>query len=260
MYRIIKVKLTQHFFLGWILFLLIVLSTGVSVLHAQKTPESASTRFVLAAGGLKLRESASQNGKLIQLIPYGESVNLIDTTSEALTIDGFSGHWAEVDYKGKKGFLFDGFLIRMKAPLKGETLQKYATRNFKPMGPEVKKSSEGITDVNRKYEGGVLFHSSETEMSSEIELTIPGISMQEGFLLIRSIMGQPFLSDSYPQISQLSRQKWEKMNLEVSVSVEKDSKGNVKEIRIVKGDGVSMGFHVMLQNDGSVTISSSSAD
>jgi hypothetical protein len=70
-------------------------------------------RFVAAPSGLRLRETPDVKGKLVVTAPYSSSVELLKKQPAApktLTIEGKKGKFVYVQYEGKKGYVFDGFL------------------------------------------------------------------------------------------------------------------------------------------------------
>lgn len=65
---------------------------------------------VQTAAGLTMREQPGTSGKSIAVIPDGSTVKIIDKGSAEETISGKTGFWYKVDWNGKKGWVFGGFL------------------------------------------------------------------------------------------------------------------------------------------------------
>ena len=103
----------------YILLLLISLASLSS--SAIDVYSEGDELFVLATSGLRMRE-APINGSSVTTIPYGEEVKILKIEAYDLreefrrTYDGISVTWPKVEYKGKVGYVFDGFLCRLPAP------------------------------------------------------------------------------------------------------------------------------------------------
>lgn len=77
---------------------------------------SITPLFVTAKAGLKLREQADQNAKLMILIPHGSEVKLIEEKGDTITISDKSGKWTKIEWKEYSGWAFGGFLSKTKPP------------------------------------------------------------------------------------------------------------------------------------------------
>jgi len=65
---------------------------------------------VQAAAGLTMREEPGTSGKSILIIPNGSTVKVIEKGTTEETISGKTAFWYKVDWNGKKGWVFGGFL------------------------------------------------------------------------------------------------------------------------------------------------------
>ncbi len=71
---------------------------------------------VVAPSGLSLRTSPYQGADRLYILPYGTNVKTIGHWEEIYdperidTIDSKIGYWVETEHKGKKGYLFSGYL------------------------------------------------------------------------------------------------------------------------------------------------------
>lgn len=67
--------------------------------------------YIIAKSGLKLREAASLTANPIQTVAMGEKVKWISTDyKKSVSVEGINGYMAKVQYAGKTGYMFDGFL------------------------------------------------------------------------------------------------------------------------------------------------------
>ena len=84
---------------------MLLLTTG---LQAQ------TTRYVTAKSGLNMRTGAAASAKVVQKVPFGETVKMEEKSYKRETISGKVGHWRKCTYKGKTGFMFDAYLSKDK--------------------------------------------------------------------------------------------------------------------------------------------------
>ncbi|MBN1798555.1 MAG: SH3 domain-containing protein [Spirochaetales bacterium] len=68
-----------------------------------------------------MREAPNLGAKKIGLIPYGEQVLLIEETGAPVAISGITGRWSKINWKGKAGWVFGGFLTGYNDKTTGET-------------------------------------------------------------------------------------------------------------------------------------------
>jgi hypothetical protein len=89
-------------------FLIPVFFTGFSLLNsAHGEPK---IMFVDTAAGLKMRKDPDQKAEVLVVIPNGKSVQIIEEKSEEMTIGSRTGKWCKVEFEGKTGWVFGGFL------------------------------------------------------------------------------------------------------------------------------------------------------
>lgn len=72
----------------------------------------SAVRYSNAKAGLIIRTGAGRKNTKIITIPLGEACNVdIYQHYGAENINGISGKWRKVKYKGKVGYAFDGYLV-----------------------------------------------------------------------------------------------------------------------------------------------------
>lgn len=71
--------------------------------------------YVIADGGLNLREEPSINGAIITLLSRGSKVKIeeILKNEEMELPNGYKGKWVKILYENKQGFVFDAYLSRL---------------------------------------------------------------------------------------------------------------------------------------------------
>lgn len=144
--------------------------------------QSGSTLYVLAERGLNLRDTASQSGKKLTLIPFGSIVTVkTPLTEQPMIVDGISGNWVEISYRKWSGFAFDGFLSNFKAPPKGcKSFKDYLTKTFGKGKEEVVPAGDYEGRSAIRFGTNILYM---TEGGSTWDLYFPGITMGELYLI-----------------------------------------------------------------------------
>jgi hypothetical protein len=108
------------------LFLFIFFLLLTSHIVAQKP---AATYYVGANAGLNMRATASTTGEKLATALYGEAVEIIAPAADQnMVVDGIKGGMAQVKHEGKTGYMFDGYLLRLPPPTKGEEVEQYVGR------------------------------------------------------------------------------------------------------------------------------------
>lgn len=77
------------------------------------------TELFVSASSLALRKSASRDAQLILYLPKdGRVKTLRDSGAPVpLEVSGIPGYWLYVEYRGHRGYVFDGYLAPAPAPL-----------------------------------------------------------------------------------------------------------------------------------------------
>lgn len=80
------------------------------------SPGSAESDYyeVTAKSGLILRDSASQKGGRVTLLPEGMRVKQIETSDKSETIAGKTGIWVKVKLLEEEGWVFNSYLKKVK--------------------------------------------------------------------------------------------------------------------------------------------------
>ena len=195
--------------------------------------------FVLATSGLRMRE-APVDGSSVVSIPYGAKVKVlkvveIESREEfRRTYDGISGTWPKVEYKGKVGYVFDGFLCRLPAPkLEGERFYDYLSRALTPVTSKlpytVISPDEGSYPTDQSSENLRVFkfgnslavyHTAQGFESYAEHIIFYGLSREEAYLLLKALhhdkmeqikeelAGKTVHPDCPIQLNQEGKQRW----------------------------------------------------
>ena len=90
-----------------VIIILALLTSTLLAIHPAPTPitpPNPETKHVFAFSGLKLRTEPGLQSEAITVIPFGESVEVIEKTTVFETIEWMSGHWVKVKYGLEEAF------------------------------------------------------------------------------------------------------------------------------------------------------------
>ena len=126
------------------IFILLTISIFISCNGCSKAQE---TKFVDAAGGLRMRSSPDLNGEIVAAVPNNSEVTIIEEKSEVLTIADATGKWTKIRFENSEGWVFGGFLL-------SKPLSKTASRLSENCLPELKSGNSITFD----YYDGLINH------------------------------------------------------------------------------------------------------
>jgi len=172
-----------------------ILSTSLAFAIENYQPHEALN--VLTLSGIKLRDKPG--GSVIQSIPYAAKVTTLEGKNNnfPVTVEGIKGAWVKVNFNDKIGYVFDGFLSRLPAPsLTDANLRAYVKREFKVLSEDLPLAylttndlgASGNTVLFLEWNGQKCAYENHFYYEGGGEsLSIPGVSMEEAYLLIRII-------------------------------------------------------------------------
>ena len=152
-----------------------------TIFTAQATPTKKDNKvkyyYVLAPNGLNMRQKPSTSAKKIARLPYGTRVTYVaGVPSQMIMVDNIKGGMAKVSYKGKVGYVFEGYLSKFVAPKKYTEVKKYA-QILRRNGLQV------MTETgNKDYDGYQQFKNA---------IHIPTQSWSEAFIVAKQLFGIP---------------------------------------------------------------------
>lgn len=216
--------------------------------------------YVLSAAGLNLRDKPSKEGKAITLVPYGATITFIQGTGSTAIIENIKGSWIEADYRGIKGFIFDGYLTRVTPPKPAISIKDFANTSFEKNGKEASATNESVAETIQRYKNGGALTIKDGGFYATWELTIPAIRIEEGFLLLSLLAHPVFRNDPFPAGTKEYREKIGSEEWSVSVTVDRKQNGNITKINILKGcEGISRSIEVSVDKQGMVRLFHSTA-
>lgn len=164
---------------------------------------------VFAKSGLNMRASTGTSGKKLLKIPFGSDVTIVTdntpTVSFSVTeLKGYkiSGVWVKVDYKGQKGYVFDGYLSSMPLPKTTTTLIGYLDANYNKNGgqKEIKRYQDGneICAYKQLYKAGIVYSTTGCgEGGNGQDITFDFSSQRELYLVCLALLDDDYNVWSY---------------------------------------------------------------
>jgi hypothetical protein len=175
----------------------------------SKAYKPGSKLYVHALQGLSLRANSDLKAKVIEVIPFGAEVEVIPDTKPKVPItnSNISGTWVKVKRGANSGYLFDGFLSRLKsmdlpkhARYPNELIDYlksiYKVKIDTDKSPNVAyieyrsiEFTNGVEYESKSYEGGVVFI---------VNFPTAMITFQEVYLLARLAYLEIFKENGCP--------------------------------------------------------------
>lgn len=199
------------------------------------------TLYVAAKSGLNMRENPDANSSTLEKIPYGTKISLIQSEEALISIvtEGMTGYWQKVKYKNKTGYIVDSYLLPWPPPkvVKSTEANPFGMKNYLAQvttlyGKKLVVKSGKADPMNdmawelnkQLYTNGAEWHNMSAFESGSDEYFLPGLSIEQGFLLarlipeFREVFGE---NDAFPTESKT----FKKGDVEYIIRVEKQTYG-----------------------------------
>ena len=144
---------------------------------------------VIAKSGLKLREEPSLNSRVFTTMDWGEEVTVLNTMGfqRSQTIELVQGNWVYVEYRGFKGFTFDGFLSDLPLPASDFDLFELIELTY----DVIEQKDTVLTDIGQEqkiriYENGFELRNFFSEGGTFTELVLPDTRLSEAYMLCQN--------------------------------------------------------------------------
>lgn len=200
-------------------------------------PAQTKTVYNAYKPGLSMRDKPGTQGTVLTKIPYGEKVLLVNPHNDTVSVinEGMTGSWNLVEYKGQKGYVVGIYLLDIVPPKSTvKTMQDYFAQLSPVAGPAVtavtgKEDDEMHSRYKKQlYKNGCEYHEAHFYESGYNAYFIPGLNMQQGFILIRLIPEFKDVfsaADTYPSVNR-------------KIKLTQPGEGE-KEIKVIKEEGGS---------------------
>lgn len=155
----------------------------------QAQPENCSRDFicrVTAPSGMRMRSEPNLTSKVVTYVPKDSIVKACTEVFGKMTYEDINGNWRKVEYKGKEGYMFDGFLEIIRI-LKNEDPRKYKPDTTVADTTEIPDSTGEAIDTSlvkmQKLLGGTedssIFHLKRTTEPVKEEIEQPDPVVKE---------------------------------------------------------------------------------
>jgi len=178
------------------IFLLSLLFVSLSVASQQ-----SGTMYVAAKSGLSIREKPDAGAKVLDKIPYGTKITLLEQNPEeelkSIVTEGILGYWQKVHYNNKTGYILDSYLFPWPPPKLAtvKELKNYFAQVSVPFGSKLviksgtvyNRYENGWELQKQFYKNGAEWHHLTGFESMSDSYFLPGFTIEQGFLLLRLI-------------------------------------------------------------------------
>ncbi len=148
-----------------IIFLSIVISFIVSAVVWEEV-QASDFRFVSSPHGLNLRSKPGTKSKRILILPFSAKVKVLKSKGKTTFFAERYGKWVNVDYSGKRGWVFSGFLSNFNPEkIRHIAAEFYRSSNQKKWKSQYKKFLKGA----RKYASIFKFKDNKVKIVSILE-------------------------------------------------------------------------------------------
>ncbi|OSZ81400.1 hypothetical protein CAP36_09245 [Chitinophagaceae bacterium IBVUCB2] len=230
--------------------------------------------YVAAKSGLSIRETADANAKVLDKIPYGTKISLIDEDGgwKEIITEGLTGYWRKVKFNNKTGYIVDSYLFPWPPPKLAtvKDMKQYLAQVAAPFGQQLiirsgktaEMTESGWELKKQLYKNGAEHQEFNGYEYGSDTYFLPGFGLQQGFLLCRlitqfqEVFGE---KDEFPTTSKKFKKGEREYEIELRKRVEEaDYAGpfSIEKIRIGYEDGAYYEFEMyILENQLVISIS-----
>ena len=133
--------------------LLMISMSAAGCRRGSNAPAPQEDKFavVKAVGGLNMRSAPTVSAEKIITIPAGSRVKIVSLSDKKERVGKTMDFWAQVDYEGKKGWVFNGYLGYEAVPpavgdaafqveVRSPAMQQYVEKKVKGSNPQIQLS------------------------------------------------------------------------------------------------------------------------
>jgi len=156
---------------------------------------------VSATSGLSMRTAPGLSAEKIMIIPHGAEVQVILRDKNPLeeTVEWTKGQWTYVEYDGRRGYVFDGFLTSLPMPeLQFEKvvsdqdlsspLISWAEHRFNEVRSVDTIQRNDITKVIKVLADGVILKKYSDDQMFKLDVEIDHIRIMDAYHLLLNMM------------------------------------------------------------------------
>jgi hypothetical protein len=192
-----------------------VFFTIVNLTAQSSRFKETETLNVWASKGMNMRDKPDAKATKVATIPYGVKVIVqpnigIKAPFEVEEIKGLvvKGYWLLVKYENTEGFVFDGYLSRLPAPIPTEqdlSIETYLNVQIGKVGkrydvqildkvkntyrkttPNEKVDEKDILGCTQKYKQGIIYEYGNSDGGGSYTMTFSDMSLYETYFLLKT--------------------------------------------------------------------------
>ena len=227
--------------------------------------------YAAAKAGLSIREQPNTNSKILDKIPYGEKLTVTSNAEQqvAISTEGFTGYWWKIKYKDKTGYIVSSYVLPVPVPRSGtKTFRDYFAQVSSPFGSQlvIKRSDDALNETGEStitkqlYKNGMEWHKTEAYENGSYLYIIPGLTIEQCFLLVRLIGQYPELvseKDAFPTKKSVVKNEIGDKTVEVERENYDGKPGPVNKIKIGLAQGAVTEFEIYLLDTQAIVFWSS---
>jgi hypothetical protein len=165
----------------------------------QLAAQQSGTLYVAAKTGLSMRDKPDAAAKVLDKIPYGTKITIIQVDEELKSIvtEGIEGYWQKVKYNNKTGYILDSYLFPWPPPKLAtvKEMKNYFAQVTVPFGGKLIVKSGTMNNIEeggwqldkQLYKNGAECHQFHGYEYGSDTYFLPNFTIQQGFLLLRLI-------------------------------------------------------------------------
>ncbi|TGN11737.1 SH3 domain-containing protein [Leptospira ilyithenensis] len=195
-------------------FFILVLLSGVLSEGKAVSPRYAKNEILYShvLSSLRMRKEPSEKSEVIASISYGEKLKLLETTGKSGKFSGIQGNWIKAESGTNTGYVFDGFLSRLRTP---------------------SDSDENSVFTYAKSVGASIGKTSSKDGSSSTKIGFKNSTPEEIFLILKGLEKRYISPLSLPDEKSFTKVPEENAeSSEVTLKLTRDKDGYAKSILI----------------------------
>ncbi len=132
----------------------------ITILFLQNTILNSSdiknkppiSRWYVTANSLKVRTEPNLKSKTVGLLEKGDSVEILEETTETITVESITSNWGKVSVKGFTGWVFKGFLSKTPPDLVSKKEAIEITKEYDQIVKKCEIEEEKLRKKDPEYQ------------------------------------------------------------------------------------------------------------
>ncbi len=187
---------------------ILIASTSLSLYSLPNPGED--TMNVIALSGLKLRTAPYMESQVIDIIPFGQPVYVLEhgETDKDFVIEWTRGHWVEIEFEGRTGYVFSGFLTHLPLPV-GEfevtnedldityPLVNWLENNFYATAQTDTIKHGNDVKITQKFNNGHIYTREHNDYHYKASIVLSNTKIMDVYHLLKSMLLTKYEINTY---------------------------------------------------------------